>query len=98
MSNWRSRTYTQAAQGQPCVRCGRHDGTVVAAHYCGIRQHWYGKGRGLKPHDIATADLCMVCHQWFDQPTERKSIERSEDFLHCILLTIMRRLEDGVLK
>lgn len=95
---WRSRKHLNGASGQPCVRCGTNDGTVVAAHYTGLRQHWYGKGRGIKPTDIATADLCLKCHTYFDNPTERKSVERSEEFLHCILLTIMRRLQDGILK
>ncbi len=80
------------------MRCGLNDGTIVACHYTGLRQHSYGKGRGLKPDDIATADLCRTCHIYVDNPTERKSIERSEDFLHCILLTAIRRLADGVLK
>ncbi len=90
---WRSKNYTDAAADQECVRCWKSDGTIVAAHYTGLHQHQYGKGRSIKCSDIATADLCHDCHTWFDQPTERKSIERSEEFLHCILMTIIRRLD-----
>ncbi len=90
---WRSKKYRNAAAGQACVRCWMLNETVVAAHYTGLRQHLYGKGRSIKCSDIATADLCHDCHAWFDQPTERKSTERSEEFLHCILMTIIRRLE-----
>ena len=95
---WRSKKYTDAAAGQSCVRCYVNDGTVVACHYTGLRQHSYGKGRSIKGSDIGTADLCSICHIYLDNPTERKSIERSEDFLHCILLTQIRRIADGVLK
>ena len=93
---WRSKRYTDAANGQACVRCGEQE-TVVAAHYTGLRQHTYGKGRGLKPDDIVTADLCVNCHAWLDSP-KRKSIERSEEFQHLILMTLRRRIADGVLK
>lgn len=94
---WRSKKYTDAAKGQTCLRCGIDDGTIVACHYTGFRQHSYGKGRGLKPDDIVTADLCVKCHAWLDSP-KRKSIERSEEFLNLIVLTQIRRLADGILK
>jgi len=96
--NWRSKKYTNAANGEACVRCGARDGTIVACHYTGFRQMSYGKGYGEKCADIATADLCSKCHVYFDAPTEHKSIDRSEEFLHCILLTLIRRLTDGILK
>lgn len=92
---FRSRKYTNAADGQPCVRCGANDGTVVAAHYTGLRQHRFGKGRGRKCSDLLVADLCARCHQRFDVDIQRKSVEQSEDFLTCVLLTIIRRTENG---
>ena len=82
------------AKHSACVRCEADDGTIVAAHYTGIRQHSYGKGRSLKGSDIAVAFLCCDCHKYFDQPTERKSIERSEEFLHCIMLTLIKAMGD----
>ena len=78
------------ARDQSCVRCGADDGTVVLAHYTGLRQHALGKGRGIKAHDIAGAHLCHACHLFFDNPTERKSIEMSEEFLFLIVLTAIR--------
>jgi hypothetical protein len=95
---WRSKKYLHAANGESCIRCGTDDGTIVSAHYTGIRQHTYGKGRGIKCDDLATADLCQACHTYFDQPAQRKSIETSEEFLHCIVMTIIRRVKAGVLK
>ena len=78
------------ARDQSCVRCGADDGTVVLAHYTGIRQHSLGKGRGIKCSDIAGAHLCHACHLFFDNPTERKSIEMSEEFLFLVVLTAIR--------
>ena len=90
MANKRTPSLLALAKHSACVRCEADDGTIVGAHYTGIRQHAYGKGRGLKGSDIAVAFLCRACHEYFDQPAERKSIERSEEFLHCIMLTLMK--------
>lgn len=99
----RSTKAMQAANGRSCVNCGVMDGTVVRAHYTGLRQHQYGKGRGIKPHDCLTADLCQKCHDTFDgrngNTTEQiDKIDLSEQFLHCIALTLVRDIQDGVLK
>lgn len=37
------------AKGKPCMKCGRNDGTVVAAHYCGLGAHRLGRGSKVKP-------------------------------------------------
>lgn len=93
----RSARLRKSAKGQPCVRCGADDGTVVLAHYTGLRQHQYGKGRGIKCSDHMGAHLCHSCHLHFDQPELRKSVEASEEFLHCIALTWGRWLGAGLL-
>lgn len=88
----------RSSKDQACVRCGKRDGTVVGCHYVGQRQHIYGKGKSVKGHDCLTADLCQTCHAHFDQPAnDRTKDERSEEFLHCIALTMVRRLQRGVL-
>lgn len=110
----RSKKYTDAAKGQSCVHCGALDGTVVAAHYQGIRSLEHGKGQRIKPHDILTADLCRACHQRFDsyqsnsipldgiEPRSNrdfvKRVDCSEIFLNAIVRTIIRRVEQGVIK
>lgn len=93
----RSKKLRDAANDQPCVRCGIK-GTVVLAHYTGLRQHEHGKGRGIKCDDWLGADLCMACHQYFDAPWSRKSIEASEEFLHLIARTWRRRIAEGLIK
>tara|TARA_R100001594_G_scaffold24026_2_gene47105 strand:+ start:14499 stop:14840 length:342 start_codon:yes stop_codon:yes gene_type:complete len=102
----RSRKLLNGARNQSCVNCGA-TGTVVAAHYTGLRSYSFGKGRGIKPHDICTADLCYKCHNAFDTNcnslTELKGdfpkrVDRSEQFLFLIMQTIIRRIDQGLIK
>lgn len=88
----------EAAKDQSCVRCNDRDGTVCLAHYSGPWQHRFGKGKGIKGDDVAGADLCMRCHAFFDEYQEGNTVERSEEFLACCLLTVIRRIKQGVLK
>jgi|TARA_R100001530_G_scaffold63710_3_gene45810 hypothetical protein len=100
----RSKKLLAAARGASCVNCGRRDGTIVAAHYQGLRSPQYGKGKGQKPHDILVADLCHTCHTAFDgyemgQGTGlEKKIDASEQFQHLILKTLIRRINEGIIK
>lgn len=92
----RSKKLTNAARFQPCIRCGR-EGETRACHYNGYRQHVYGKGRGIKCDDTMTAEFCQACDDLFSEKNYplweggSKSIERSEEFLHWIMMTNMRR-------
>lgn len=90
-----------AANGRPCVNCGAQNETVVRAHYGGLRQHLYGKGKGIKSHDCIGADLCYTCHSAFDQnkiknATYAEKIDKSEQFLHLCWMTFLRDLREGV--
>jgi len=104
MAIYRNKKLLQASKGRSCVRCGADDGTIVRAHYTGRRQHNYGKGMGCKGSDLVAADLCFRCHKDFDEhwdlgeDGENGKIRQSEDFLHCIMLTLLRDLEEGILK
>lgn len=93
---------TEAARGQSCVRCNAEDGTICSCHYSGPWQHRFGKGRGIKGEDLVAADLCMVCHSYFDEykgvNSDETAIQRSDEFLACCMLTIIRRLGQGVLR
>jgi len=103
----RSKKYLRGAKEQSCVRCGCNNGTTVGAHYTGLRSHLYGKGTGTKVHDVLIADLCMQCHEYFDVPRAPKhntqhnlnwmKTEMSEEFLHCVALTLIRRCEQGII-
>lgn len=84
------------AQFRPCIRCGR-EGETRNCHYNGFRQHMYGKGRSIKADDTMTAEFCQACDDLFSEKSYplwkggSKSIERSEEFLHWIALTNIRR-------
>lgn len=98
---FRSRKLLDSCKHLPCIRCQRK-GETRAAHYCGDRQHMYGKGRGIKCDDSATADFCQACDDLFSEhnykawPGGSKSIERSEEFQHYVILTNIRRFQMGI--
>ena len=91
---------TESSRGKDCIKCGAPD--AYACHYNGPRQHDYGKGRGIKCHDLVTAELCYKCDQEFTEGSTsfkwHGKWERSEDFLHYVTLTNIRRFEEGVFK
>ena len=92
---------TQASKGMSCVRCQYNNGTTCSRHYNGLRQHLYGKGRSIKAHDLCTADLCDECDSLFSEGQIKgfdNDVDRSEQFQHLILLTNIRRFNNGVLK
>ena len=100
----RSKSYLAAARDQACVHCGARDGTVVAAHLTGLRASEFGKGRGVKPHDVCVADLCQRCHQQYDSYRASnlsgeyiRKIDQSEQMLTDILRIMIRRIEQGVI-
>ena len=98
----RSKKLLAGAKDQSCVNCGASDGTVVAAHYTGLRSSLLGKGTGHKPHDLCVADLCRKCHYKFDvefdASTFEKKIDKSEQFLFNVIKTLIRRIDQGVIK
>ena len=92
-----------AAKDQPCVRCGVTDGTVCARHYEGLRQHHFGKGKGIKGHDIFIADLCLKCDDDLSNQKPNKNdshavVEHSEMFLFYVCKTIERRYRQGFIR
>lgn len=90
-------TLRSLAKDQSCIRCGANDGTVVGAHYTGIRRGAYGGGLGKKAHDICIAHLCMGCHTLMDYGSRCKDEKwlHSEEFQHLILLTLIRLWKQG---
>lgn len=91
---------TKKSHGTICINCEASH--AYSCHYNGPRQHDYGKGRGIKADDMATAELCYDCDQMFTEGSTNNmwanKWERSEHFLHLIMKTNIRRFEEGVLK
>jgi len=88
---------TKGAKGQSCIKCGHPES--FAAHYNGPRSHSFGKGRGIKAHDLMSAEFCHRCDQEFTEgstsPRWKDKWERSEEFMFYIGLTNIRRFEEG---
>lgn len=64
----RSKKVLRSAQGQPCFLklpgiCNCDPDTTVWAHLNGGE---YGKGMGIKAHDIAGFPACSSCHSAYD--------------------------------
>jgi len=101
----RSKKMLNSAKDQACVNCGTRDGTVVAAHYQGIRSSEFGKGMSQKPDDLFVADLCAKCHKAFDayegssyENRQYRRVDNSEQFMTCIMRTFLRRIAQGVIE
>jgi len=93
---YRSKKILNAAKDCPyCMNCGKpNDGTIVAAHYTGYRQHELGKGMGCKCTDTATAFVCHDCHVIMDQYLDNDS----EKFLFAIVKTHDYLFKEGIIK
>lgn len=90
---------TESSRGQDCIRCTAPG--AYACHYSGPRQHAFGKGRGRKCSDVASAEFCHKCDQVFSEGSTAEfddKWERSEQFMYWIMMTNIRRIERGVLK
>jgi len=94
--------------GRPCADCGLPGSDN--AHYRGMRQHWFGKGRGIKPHDLMTAYLCRKCHVELDLYLDNKhhqqegldliqrKIMASEYFFFLVAKTLIQDVEEGIIR
>ena len=84
------------AEHRPCIRCGK-PGETRNAHYCGYRSYAYGKGRSTKGSRVAMAEVCQDCDDYLSEANYghwkggSKNIERSEEFLHFCIMTLIRR-------
>lgn len=84
----RSRKILDSAKGQTCSLrfpegiCGANPETTVWAHLNGAR---YGKGAGIKAHDILGAHACDRCHAYLDVGHGTKPLISNETLLECVL-------------
>ena len=89
---------TLLSKGMMCIRCGSPD--AYSCHFNGTYQHQYGKGRGIKCHDIATAEFCHHCDSEFSEGVNKyqSKDERDAQFLHWVTMTNIRRFNNNVLR
>lgn len=82
-----------------CMMCKKvNDGTIVGAHYSGIRQIPLGKGTRQKPTDSAVAYLCNHCHTSMDNYYQSNDHKRSEAFMFAIIKSHDWLFKEGIFK
>jgi hypothetical protein len=96
---FRSPKLLASAKDKPCVRCGKNDGTTVAAHLTGVRREAFSGGFGTKVSDLIHARLCQMCHLDMDTLSRNKDLkyDHSEQFLVLCALTLIQLVDEGVL-
>ena len=98
----RSQKYLAGARGQPCTFCGptccADDATTIPAHMNGAA---FGKGMGMKAHDIAVLDACFTCHMYIDVGHGTNPLISDAEFywhlLRGVVATIVNRARRGVI-
>lgn len=95
----RSKKVTRSAQGQPCFLqlpgiCNFNWETTVWAHLNGAA---FGKGAGVKAHDIAGFPACSDCHFAYDQrKTGLTDAELSQALLRATVGAWVMLIERGI--
>jgi len=95
MANYRNSKLLEDIRQLPCSHCGADDGTVVAAHANELR---FGKGRGIKAHDWATAALCFTCHAELDQGAKLSKQERQAMWESAFFETLHNLWVHGIIQ
>jgi hypothetical protein len=80
-----------------CTFPGCKKQSTENCHFSGYDQALFGKSLSKKVSNLFVADLCHDHHIYFDQPKERKSERMSSEFKTCILLSIKRKADRGVI-
>jgi Protein of unknown function (DUF1364) len=99
----RSRKVLNSARGQPCsarfpgICCGDNE-TTVWAHLNG---HAFGKGMGIKAHDVLGFHACYACHQYYDVGHGTRALLDQVTLLECVIgavtETYVRLIVAGIL-
>ena len=83
----RSAKVLRSARGQPCTArfrgiCNSNPETTVWAHLNG---HAFGKGAGVKAHDVLGFHACAACHAYYDVGHGTKPLLSEAELLTSIL-------------
>ena len=83
----RSQKVLRSAKGQPCAFrfpgiCQGGTETTVWAHLNGGR---FGKGMGIKAHDILGFHACFACHTYYDTGHGTKPLMSDAELLWAVL-------------
>jgi hypothetical protein len=89
-SNARSETYLAEVRLLPCSNCGAR-APSQAAH---SNQAMWGKGKGMKAHDVCSFPLCSECHTKHDQTRSIGDDWRAQENI-WIIKTLLQNLIKG---
>lgn len=83
----RSSKILRSAKGQTCTArfpgiCSSDPDTTVFAHLNG---HAFGKGAGIKAHDILGFHACDRCHAYYDVGHGTRPVLSNDELLRCVL-------------
>jgi hypothetical protein len=96
----RSKKITRSAQGQPCFLsvpgiCNHNPDTTVWAHLNGAS---FGKGSGIKAHDVAGFPACSNCHFAYDQhKTGLSDGDLNALLLRAVVGSMVMLIERGII-
>lgn len=87
----RSRAVLDSARGAPCAArfpgiCNGDQATTV---WCHLNGHAFGKGAGIKAHDIAGFAGCSACHAYYDTGHGTKPQISTDTLLECVLSAVL---------
>jgi len=99
----RSQKVIAAANGAPCSArfpgiCNGNQETTVWCHLNGAA---FGKGAGVKAHDVLGFDGCSSCHAYYDVGHGTRPLISTDTLLECVLQAVcesyVRRIVAGVI-
>lgn len=104
MTMIRSQAVLDSSRGQPCSAnfpgiCCADPATTVWAHLNG---HRFGKGAGIKAHDILGFHACYACHAYYDVGHGTKQMMTDAELAWAVLgavtTTWVRLIAAGIVK
>jgi hypothetical protein len=86
----RSQKVLRSAKGQPCSArfpgiCNADPATTVWAHLNGAA---FGKGMGIKAHDVLGFHACFACHSYYDTGHGTTAFLSDDVLLECVLSAV----------
>lgn len=91
---YRNNKLRDSARNEACVACGADNGTTV---WCHADSQKYGKGYGLKSHDLFGFFGCDRCHDFYGSSKGMERQERDEWFIEQFIKSMIIACEKGYL-
>lgn len=100
----RSQAVLDSARDAPCSARfpGICNGDPATTVWCHLNGHAFGKGAGIKAHDIAGFAGCSACHAYYDVGHGTRPLISTDTMLECVLNAVVesyvRLIVAGVVK